>query len=280
MTKTPDSSKVDNADDISSRRLLIHWKGEKEAGYSKPFRHLEFRSALEAELNINRAECHQHPPIHFVNALNYAGHEFMPDVNIEHFNEAMQYIIFTSTNDENMTISRNAIIRAAQRCSLIHALYEVIASSDTLDKLAKLAIDDGGFSDLYKGSDSNNTNSTWCFRARNYGDDVVHNNVANDDGEEAGDSNIVGRVKRYSSRARSMGMEREGLEALADLLIRFGGKVDLLNPQVKVYLFDGLKEESGMPRKVLARRIASGPKVRTIASCHSAVILYGSISKS
>jgi hypothetical protein len=58
-----------------------------------------------------------------------------------------------------------------------------------------------------------------------------------------------------------MKLETKGLNALKDLLIQFGGKVDLKNPQVKVYIFDGLQESSNA-RKILARRIADGPKVR------------------
>jgi len=235
--------------DVSSRKLLVHWRGEKDAGYSKPFRHLEFQGAIEAELDL---PCSFSTT--FTNALDYTGEEFMPEVNIEHFNEAMQYVSFShdkNGTEQSITVSRGSVIRTAQRCSLIHALYEVIASSDNLDDLADLALESGGFEDLYKGS-GENENSTWCFRARNYGELPENENVD------------LGRVKRYSSRARSMGMEKQGLKALTNLLIRFGGKVDLQNPQVKIYIFDGLSE-GGNPRKILARQIATGPKTSSIS---------------
>ena len=229
---------------LPTRPLVIHWRGEKESGYSKPFRQLEFVSALEAELGLP----YSHPiPLKFTNALNYTGQAEMADVNIEHFNEAMQYLNFVS-NDPTTPISREAVIRAGERCSLVHAVYEVIASSEDIHELALLAIKDGGFEDMYKGEE--NQKMTWCFRARNYREPTTSD---------------AGREKRYSSRARSMGLEKAGLTALKELLLKFGGKVDLLEPQCKIYLFDGLTANS----KTLARRIATGPKVRAfICSLH------------
>jgi hypothetical protein len=142
-----------------------------------------------------------------------------------------------------MAISTNDVIRAAQRCSLVHALYEVIASADDINDLAPLAIQDGGFADMYR--DGENGKMTWCFRARNYRDPNMSDS---------------GREKRYGSRARSMALEKTGLTALKELLLLFGGKVDLLDPDCKIYIFDGLVEKD----KTLARRIAAGPKVRNL----------------
>jgi hypothetical protein len=241
-------SSISSSSDAVSKKFLVHWKGEKDAGYSKPFRQLEFQAAVEAEIGTS------HPlGIQFDNALTYSGDEFMPDVNVEHFNEAMQFVSLPQTNMDRAVpeISRNAVIKAASRCSLIHALYEVVVTSDTLEDLAQLAIQDGGFDDLYEGAE--NEACTWCFRARDYSPAAL---VKSNEGEST-----LGRAKRYGASARSMKLETKGLNALKDLLIQFGGKVDLKNPQVKVYIFDGLQESSNA-RKILARRIADGPKVR------------------
>jgi hypothetical protein len=235
-------------DDVWNPKLLIHWRGEKDAGYSKPFRQLEFQSAFEAQLDDTSSE----QAMTFVNALNYSGQEFMPNVNIEHFNEAMQYLLLVKSDNGGelkSSFCRQSVVRAASKCSLVHALYEVIAQSDDLDKLAELAIQDGGFSDMYKGE--MNDEITWCFRARNY---------LTIQGETSEKAAPRGRDKRYGSNARSMGLEERGLKALTPLLIKMGGKVDLLNPQVKIYIFDGLLV-NGTPQKILARRIATGPKV-------------------
>jgi hypothetical protein len=256
-------------DDAPVRKLLIHWRGEKDAGYSRPFRRLEFQNALAAEIDsltesTNSASASEYgaskapelisevgPIIDFKNALNYTGNETMTGMNIEHFNEAMQFVSFSPDKSITPGIFRETVIRAVQRCSLIHALYEIVASTDKLDDLAELAVQDGGFSDLYKGGA--NEKATWCFRARTYSDSHFPDSSA-----------IKGRGKRYSSRTRSMKMERDGLRALQDLLIRFGGMVNLEDPDCKIYIFDGLEDEVdgiSQSQKVLARRIATGPKV-------------------
>lgn len=234
---------------VHQHRILIHWRGEKDSGYSKPFRHLEFTSALEAELGISpepiRKEGDPIVGVEFENALHYTGEAEMADVNIEHFNEAMQYVsvsLSPVTHSESESRLEDAILRAVERCSLVHAIYKIVASSETMDDLAELAIADGGFSDLYQGGP--NQDQTWCFRARNYKDPHTSD---------------VGREKRYGSRARSMALEKAGLKALTDLLIKFGGKVNLLEPDCKIYIFDGLLGKG----KILARRMASGPKVGT-----------------
>jgi hypothetical protein len=219
----------------------VCYRGEKDIGYSKPFRHLEFTSALEAELNLSSENSLS---IDFVNALNYTGQAIMADVSIEHFNEAMQYISFGDNPD--IQIPLEIVIKAVERCSLVHALYEIIATGEDVKDLAPRAIEDGGFADMYKGGP--NEKATWCFRARNYGDFATSD---------------AGKEKRYSSRARSVSLEKEGLQALTDLLIRFGGKVDLLQPDCKIYVFDGLEGR----RKLLTRRVAVGPKVRKLLSC-------------
>ena len=272
LAEDTDKAFEDNimADDLSTRKFLVHWRGEKDAGYSKPFRQLEFQNALAAELeslSIFSGSISDHdaskpdylkgeiaPNVHFKNALNYTGNESMTDMNIEHFNEAMQFL--SISKEIAAAISKETLIRAVERCSLIHALYEVVSSSDKLEDLAELAIRDGGFSDLYKGGA--NDKATWCFRARMYSESGLPEDGSN-----------KGRGKRYSSRTRSMKIERDGLRALKDLLILFGGKVDLEDPDCKIYIFDGLEDSINgvlVPRKILARRIAAGPKVSILHS--------------
>eukprot|EP00536_Pseudo-nitzschia_multiseries_P000149 jgi/Psemu1/293935/fgenesh1_pm.3_\ len=263
---------IATSDDAANRKFLIHWRGEKDPGYSKSFRHLEFESALAAELGAqqlsdsstatSRTNDNDNaeailPTVNYTNALTYIGNESMTDMNIEHFNEAMQFVSFSSSSRDSgaLALSKEIVVRAVERCSLIHGFYEIVASSETLDDLADLAIRDGGFSDLYEGGA--NEKATWCFRARMYNASEIPEENSN-----------KGRGKRYSSRTRSMKIERSGLKALKDLMIKFGGKVNLEEPDCKIYIFDGLEEEIGgarVGRKILARRIASGPKIFSIA---------------
>lgn len=210
--------------------LLIHWKGEDVEGYSKQLRHYEFRGALRA---ITGRICDD---VFFTNALNYK-HDLakMSESKMASFNSAMQYIKFTINADKTV-LNKNAFVKAAERCSLVHAIYQVVAEQDTFEDLVDAAIENGGFDDVMVGG--GNENATWCLRVRHYGSDRI---------EE--------KAKRYGSSSRSMKLERKALNTLKPLLLKFGGKVDLLNPDCKIYIFDGL-----LDRKVLARRLATGPQ--------------------
>ncbi|KAG7354264.1 RNA methylase [Nitzschia inconspicua] len=278
--KIPRPNTDDDITIIQQRKLLIHWRGEKDAGYSKPFRQLEFQGAMAAETATRTTTTATYQDVRptFVNALVYNGNEFMPDVNVEHFNEAMQYVSFqknenTNRSDNNhdnhmvgAVVSRKSVENAASRCSLVHAVYEIIAQSDDLDMLAELAIQDGGFEDLYKENEFQHQGLlTWCFRARSYLGDLVDSPSDRETVSSSTTTTKSGKVKRYGSNTRSMGLERKGLKALTPLLVKLGGKVDLLNPHVKIYIFDGLRDEHGQPQKVLARRIATGPRTSAIA---------------
>jgi len=106
--------------------------------------------------------------------------------------------------------------------------------------------------DMQSGKE--NQNATWCVRVRHYG-------------EISGTK----KEKRHGERARSMASERVALKALTPLLLTFGGGVDLVNPDCKLYVFDGVRTLWGSSsnnnnnNKILARRIAVGPRISSIA---------------
>jgi tRNA G10 N-methylase Trm11 len=156
------------------------------------------------------------------------------------YNEAMQYVQVTVPDD----VPRQALVEAVERCSLVHALYEVVAEAKTYADLATIAITSDAFDDMKRGSGQATENCTWCVRARYYGE-------------------ISGPIKqkRSGARSRSMNIEKEVLRALGPLLLEFGGKVNLEEPDSTIYAFDGLESAGG---KVLAREIASGPRASII----------------
>ena len=125
----------------TTKQLLIHWKGEAVIGSSLQFRHCEFYGALGSVLGgDDDSSAQAENMVQFSNALQYKQHDkpikypFMTAVNIQAYNEAMQYldIVAEEEQEDDSTSSANAsirqvsthdCIRAVQRCSLIHALY-------------------------------------------------------------------------------------------------------------------------------------------------------------
>lgn len=173
--------------------------------------------------------------IFFRDALNYTGSADMTVANIFSYNQAMQYVTIADH------VPRQALIEAIDRCSLAHALYEVVAEGETYNEIYEETVRNGGLDDLKRGQA--NGDATWCLRARQYG-------------EISGSE----KEKRSGARARSITLEREVLQALEPLLLEFGGKVHLDQPDCKIYAFDGLS----CSQKVLARQIAAGPRTSII----------------
>jgi hypothetical protein len=184
---------------------------------------LEFANALAAVMDIQGDS----PELEFINALDCQSELDFGQEQVELYNEAMQYVHFGET------VPVNALYQATERCSLVHALYQVVAMGDTHDDLKDKALANGGLDDMTRQK------LTWCLRARQYG--------------PAG---------RHSHKARSMTLEQELLVSLTPLLKTFIGPVNLLKPDCKIYVFDGLLGDHPM---VLARQRAVGPITSGIA---------------
>ena len=205
-------------------QLLIHWKGEFEKNYTVPFRQLEFVNALAAILQVTET-----PELNFINALDCHPDLLFGKEQVQLYNEAMQYIIYNETK-----IPRQALYKATQRCSLVHAIYQVVAMGKNHEELTHNSLVDSEetFADLQQ---TNGTSKSWCVRARNYGPHALG---------------------RHSHKARSMTLEKKLLVTLTPLLSTFTGPVNLSHPDAKIYVFDGLL---GDYPTVLARRAAVGP---------------------
>ncbi|KAI2488724.1 tRNA binding protein [Fragilaria crotonensis] len=210
------------------KRLLIHWKGEINDKYSFHFRHYEFAGALDA------VSCGTSPKVKYENALSYDGEVVMADHERVYFDESMQYV----QGIDNL----HHAVEASKRCSLVHAIYHVVAIQDSYVACNDAALVNGGFSDMYVGAA--NQSDKWCLRVRHYGGDVPTDT----------------KGKRFGERARSMQEERKALQDMTPLVSKLGGGVNLKKPDCHIYVFNGLKGKT-----VLARRIASGPQVYRIA---------------
>ncbi|CAB9508807.1 tRNA methyltransferase 11 homolog (Saccharomyces cerevisiae) [Seminavis robusta] len=253
IESTPTNTEHHVGDRLSlpPRKLLIHWRGEDVEGYSFAFRHPELLGALAAVTNNPLLESHEDSsPIHFCNALNYNGESELPEVKLKAFNSAMQWVTHHGKAGLDgggpWMISRNDIAVAASRCALIHTIYEVVAEGQSYSDLAVHAMENGGFEDMMTGGE--NQEDTWAVRVRHYGGEA--------------DSK---KERRSGTRTRSCTMEKEALLALKPMLLKFGGGVDLKDPDCKINVFDGL-DGTGSANKVLARKMGTGlPKLFSIA---------------
>ena len=211
-------------------------RGEGDEGYSLSFRQPEFMGALQG---LTKVPFEDEPPLKFFNALNYNGSVPLHEVKLKAFNEALQWVNLShvgEVNKESFTLGTYA--SAVERCALVATLYEVISEGDTYDELNDKAIQSGGFDDMMIGAE--NEQCTWAVRVRQFG----------------GEREVLGKERRHGIRARSVSMEKDALMALKPMLLKFGGGVDLKNPDCKMYVFDGLNG-----RKALARKLADGPRV-------------------
>ena len=215
--------------------FFLHYRGEEVEGFSSQFRHIELQGALAAVMNIPFDEV----SLAFQNALNYTGKTLTskPQKHVERFNNALQYI-------RNPEYPRNAFVHAVERCSLVHTIYEVLAEGETFEQLSDIAMKQELFSDMRRGGE--NENATWCVRVRHFGES----------------SGAKQDLLRYGGRTRSVSKEKEACLALMPVLMQFGGKVNLDQPNVEIYLFDGFFQDKG--RMVLARRLVDGPQISII----------------
>lgn len=150
--------------DSQPKKLLVHWRGEDEEGYSISFRQPEFLGALSGLTKI--PFCEDEPPINFRNALN--GEALLTGVKLRAFNEALQWISLSPSGEMHKSdFTLQMYISTAQRSALVANLYEVICEGDSLDELSDKATENGGFNDMMVGGE--NEHSTWAVRVRQYG---------------------------------------------------------------------------------------------------------------
>jgi hypothetical protein len=266
------SEKIQTWTDQHVGNLLVHWRGEDVEGYSLQFRHIEFKSALAAVIKSDESVITS--AVQFYNALNYTGTKLKSPLKINGYNQAMQYLSLPNT------ITVSSCIEAAKRCSLIHAVYLIVAETDTTgsnttsidsyDRLTDVAIQNNAFADMRMGNV--NANHTWSLRVRHYGS--THSN-----GNDNNNTTSSSKDRRYGERTRSITLEQRALKTLTPILCHLGGKVNLHNPDCKIYVFDGLLSQSQdhetnntnyqLPalRLILARRITSGAR-RMVSAIH------------
>ena len=181
--------------------------------------------------------------LYFKNALCYTNEGIDDSNEAEDFNSAMQYISF-----ENNSITSMDLIEATERCSLVRSTYQILARGKNYNELAINGMD----STFLQSLNGINKNATWCIRLRDYRD------------MEEG-------IPRFGRNIKSpLVRERQAILEMKELVLQFAGKVDLSNPDVKLYILEGLQSnhqsnhEHVIEEKILAIRLAEGPKVRLL----------------
>lgn len=281
-TVTDESSSITKSN-LSLSKFLIQWRGEGVEGYSNGLRHWEFKNAFFAETEAILSKRDEHErglskegEFSFSNALTYVGPVTSEETDldagepilasqVDAFESAMQFVSLTPTSlaeeDSRNSINdfdkvKKVFQRSVERCSLIRNMFEIVAEGDTFEKLVEDALERKSFEDICAGG--SNENSTWAIRLRRYsGDDDV------DTSDKFSAGSAPTKQARYGKNARSpLTAEREAIMSMAPMVTLFQGKVNLANPDCKIYLFEGLK---GGRQKVLARIIALGPKTSQFA---------------
>ena len=231
VLSAPSSSAQLSSD--NSEKIVL-WRGESAAGYSLQFRHQELSNSIAAAFDLSGA-----PDLKYNGMLKYDGERELSDRELKGIEGAMEFV----ANADGSPISKNWLIQATERSSLIRECYEVVAKADTYEELAQLALESHALDDVLSGGD--NEDATWRIRLRQY-----FSTSTNDKG------------RRYGKNVRSpIRAEKQAIQAMSELFIRFKGKVDLMNPDCGLYLFEGTKEG----QIILARTIAKGPKISRIA---------------
>jgi len=198
------------------------------------FRHTELSNAIASVSDDGKG-----PQLDITDALNYNGTIEMSVDQTALFEGAMQYI--NTIPGQNLPLS--LFVQAVERCSLVREAYEVVAEGETYEELGQIAISNGSFEDMMRGGE--NEKSTWCIRLRKLGDATEEN-----------------KERKFGKSIRSsLSTERHAASCMAPLLLKFGGAVQLKDPDCKLVIIEGLNRRN----KILARVIAKGPKTSVFA---------------
>lgn len=280
-------------------------RGEGAEGYSMSLRQWEFTSAFCAELTsyfLNNNNLHtadgnvqqylEGIKFEFHDALQYqgpiydpnnaesntnSGVEPIPISQVAAYESAMQYMIVQETNDSCDSIPNlasqpglltNLIKNTVERCSLVRTMLDIVADGATYEDAAKRALENGSFADMMENGI--NANSTWSIRLRRYTSESV-DSIETDQPTLNSTKKNPQYQARYGKNVRSsLKDEKKAIMDMTELVQLLQGKVNLKEPDCKIYLLEGLKsyqEESS--RVLLARVIANGPKVSSIINIWS-----------
>ena len=161
----------------------------------------------------------------------------------EIYNDALQFVSFADGIEDQFGVTKNNMIDATKRCALIHTLYEAVADGMRYEDLVDKSMNGKIFDNIFK-QDTNHLSWALYRYEFSFGKDL--------------------NCPRFGKHTiRSETKERAAITALMPLLKQFGGKVDLKNPDCRISLLEGLRDDitvSNALYKILCLKLSSGTK--------------------
>jgi len=152
------------------------------------------------------------------------------------FDQSLQYIEYQQQHDEQTINNSNFLSidifrKAAKPCALINGLYQIMSNGTSYSNIIEMAQSNHAFHDMIQEEGIHYT-STWSFCLKYFG-----GGGSTDDGTNSSKE----KEKWFGDRTtRSIKKEKEALNSLKDLFIKFGGNVNLTHPDIRLVLLDGL----------------------------------------
>ncbi|KAL3780334.1 hypothetical protein HJC23_008264 [Cyclotella cryptica] len=262
---TPSS---DNFSDLNQKHYLtnIEFDFHDALKYQGP---IHYPSAIAANRETTALSTYEPEPI--------------PVSQVQAYESAMQYVVISDNNDFLNPISSfinqltltNLLRSTVERCSLVRRMVRVVAIGDSYAEVAEEALKNGSFEDMMENGV--NAHATWSIRLRRYGSaqhrisESAESNIDNHkDNRLTYPKTKQKRQARYGKNVRSsLTDEKNAIFSMSELIKLFQGKVNLMNPDCKIYILEGLRDFSLNNRLrgsddntkiLLGRVIANGPK--------------------
>jgi len=224
----------------------------------------------------------------------------LPEMNTGSIDNALSMMTAGLEHDKTTSspIIHTIFINAVHRCSLIRTAFQIVAGGGrggtddeySYEELAIEALENNSFDDMIQ-NEGINANATWSIRLRRYGPMEMVDVTQQKQQQLPSSNKRPPRQARYGKNVRSpLTDERQAILSMAELVKLFRGKVNLESPMCSIYLLEGLqsiqrssnsncddfgttsgKSNNGekSSRKLLARVVAKGPKVRSNSLQHA-----------
>jgi hypothetical protein len=195
---------------------------------------------------------------------------------VKAYESALQYVVIRNTTCDPFdsifnqpAVLTNLIRNTVERCSLVRTMLHIVAQGNSYEETANDALKNGSFDDMMENGD--NANATWSIRLRRYTSESISAM-----GSSLTNSTSSGKNPQYQARygknvRSSLQDEKNAILRMSSLVELIQGRVNLKQPDCKIYVLDGLRycsssnDTEDKSKVLMARVIADGPKVSITA---------------